>query len=379
MSLRRLLTALALAAALGCVPLAGIAAAADAPAATPGGVSVDRVARDARIQESSGLVASGLHPGVLWTHDDSGNAPLLFALARGGATAGTVRLRGVPDVDWEALAPVTGPGGTSLLAVGDIGDNDAVRHRIEIDLVAEPRQLGSTTERPYRVLRLRYPDGPHDAETLLADPRTGRLYIVTKGVFTATVYLVPASAWPSGAGTGSVADAVLQRVGQVSLSLVTDGAVLPDGRVLLRTYSTLAVLPALPVTPPAQGMRLEPLATVALPSQQQGEGLTVLDAGTGVIALSSEGIRQPILKVVLPAAFRQAGRPAGRRASATSPAVPGSAPATSGGSSRASPSGGSGHPSGASGSGGAPAWLTGFGLLVLIVLAGAVIGLNRRR
>ena len=41
-------------------------------------------------------------------------------------------------------------------------------------------------------LRLRYPDGPHNAEAMLVDPRTGDLVIITKvatggpaGVYTA--------------------------------------------------------------------------------------------------------------------------------------------------------------------------------------------------
>ena len=107
------------------------------------GVSVDRTLRDARITESSGLVASRLHAGVLWTHNDSGNPPVLYALGRNGSTVATIRVSGAANVDWEALAPVAGTGGRSLLAIGDIGDNSGVRSRIEIDLVAEPDPLRS--------------------------------------------------------------------------------------------------------------------------------------------------------------------------------------------------------------------------------------------
>ena len=39
---------------------------------------------------------------------------------------------------------------------------------------------GSTE--PAEAIRLRYPDGKHDAETLLVHPRTGNIYIVTKVV-----------------------------------------------------------------------------------------------------------------------------------------------------------------------------------------------------
>lgn len=37
------------------------------------------------ISESSGLVASRTHDGVFWTHNDSGDAPRIFAIDRSGA------------------------------------------------------------------------------------------------------------------------------------------------------------------------------------------------------------------------------------------------------------------------------------------------------
>src|SRR4051794_6987818 len=36
------------------------------------------------ITESSGLAASRKHPGVFWTHNDSGNGPYIFAITRDG-------------------------------------------------------------------------------------------------------------------------------------------------------------------------------------------------------------------------------------------------------------------------------------------------------
>ncbi len=61
--------------------------------------------------------------------NDSGNPPLLFALARSGAVTATVRITGVPDVDWEAMAAFRDGGGRPLLAAADIGDNAARRTR----------------------------------------------------------------------------------------------------------------------------------------------------------------------------------------------------------------------------------------------------------
>ena len=67
--------------------------------------------------------------------------------------------------------------------IGDIGDNNAVRengllvHRV---LEPQPTDQAEVTTEPPTSFRLRYPDGPGDAETLLVHPRTGRLYVVTK-------------------------------------------------------------------------------------------------------------------------------------------------------------------------------------------------------
>ena len=39
--------------------------------------------------------------------------------------------------------------------------------------------------------RFTYPDGPHDAEALLVDPRDGRIWIATKDVFGGGLYRAP--------------------------------------------------------------------------------------------------------------------------------------------------------------------------------------------
>ena len=40
---------------------------------------------------------------------------------------------------------------------------------------------------------LTYPDGPANAETLLAHPESGRLFVATKSVFGGTLYAAPAA------------------------------------------------------------------------------------------------------------------------------------------------------------------------------------------
>src|SRR4029453_5639370 len=53
-----------------------------------------------RIQESSGLALSRRHPEVLWTHNDSGDRPRLYAVGADGRTLATRALAGVQARDW---------------------------------------------------------------------------------------------------------------------------------------------------------------------------------------------------------------------------------------------------------------------------------------
>jgi hypothetical protein len=324
------------------------ASVAPASAAAPPGPGVDRPVTDPRIAESSGLAASPSHPGVLWTHDDSGNPPRLFALGRSGKVGAALRLTGVPDVDWEALAAFRDSAGRPLLAVGDLGDNLADRGGVEVDVVAEPSELREAQVAPLLRLRLHYPDGPRDAETLLVDPVRARMFVVSKGLLGSGVYVVPASAWNGTAPIRpTVRSATLVRVGVVPLALVTDGTVARSGSVLLRTYDELAVLDPLPLD---TGSRLlVARATTALPGQRQGEGLALAPDGRSVL-LSSEGAGQPVVRFPLPDAVRAAlsspsGPPSGSRS--------GSAASASGASPEAATSS-AGAGAGGRGSGASP-------------------------
>jgi hypothetical protein len=186
--------------------------------------------------EISGLVASPTQPGILWAHNDSGDRARIFAVRSNGSLAASLDVPGAEATDWEDIA--VGPGGDLLL--GDIGDNGSVRKDIDVYRVREPRLGGggSTTMAAATRLRLSYPDGAHDAETLLADPRTGEVVVVTKrldgrsGVYVARA---PARDKPG--------EAVLRHAGDLRLGLAglaTAGDFSADSRtVAIRTYTAL--------------------------------------------------------------------------------------------------------------------------------------------
>jgi hypothetical protein len=236
---------------------------------------------DPRVVESSGLAASRRHAGVLWTHNDSGDAARLFAIGRDGRVLATLRLAGVQARDWEALAVGRDDRGQPALFVGDVGDNLGAWPSVTVYRVAEPARLRDATVRAQRY-QLRYPDGPRDAEALLVDPRSNRLYLASKDEAGGSLYQAPAAL------RGDRVN-LLRRVRRVP-ALVTDGAFSLDGRLLvLRDYGA-ALLYA------ASGRRL---ATVPLPLQPQGESIA-FSADGGRLLAGSEGAGSEVWRVPLP-------------------------------------------------------------------------------
>lgn len=269
-----------------------------APArADPGAPQRVTVFSDPRLEESSGLVASRTMPGLLWTVADSGSAAEVYGV-RAGRIVAVVRLAGVDNVDWEALAP--GPGRT--LWVADIGDNAERRSTVTLHRFAEPASTGTTSVRPGSAT-LRYPDGPHDAEALLVQPRTGRVLLVTKGLLAGAVYTADRVRWEAGAITR------LRRVAAAP-GLVSDGAWSPDGaRLVLRTYRDALV----GRRPGVTGIRVD------LPAQEQGESVAWTLDGSALL-IGSEGRDSVVWRVPVSAPAATAGTaPPGRRRAA--PAV----------------------------------------------------------
>jgi hypothetical protein len=148
------------------------------------------------IVEASGIAASRTNPNVIYTHNDSGGEPEIFAIqTTNGHRLATYRLEGADTNDWEDIAVGPGPEpGVSYIYVGDIGDNGGNRENINVYRVREPAvptrgTPPTVTLRDVEQLEFRYPDGGNNAETMMVDPVTGDLYVVGKdGSGTSPVY-----------------------------------------------------------------------------------------------------------------------------------------------------------------------------------------------
>lgn len=139
-----------------------------------------------RLDEVSGVVGSRKNTGVLWVHNDSGDGPHLYALTAEGTHLGVYTLLDVPNGDWEDLAIGLDRGsGDYLLYVGDVGDNGRNRAEVQVHIVSEPdvsaEQEAVEAEVESITIQLVYPDeAAHDSETLLVDPASGDVILVTK-------------------------------------------------------------------------------------------------------------------------------------------------------------------------------------------------------
>ena len=242
---------------------------------------------DSRLTEMSGLAWSPSHPGVLWTHNDSGGGPYIYAIdAKTCKTLARVRIAGIPARDIEAIAPGRDKLGRPVLWIADIGDNNDSWPYVRIHRVREPATIASVTV-PAKTYRVRYADRPHNAETLLADPKSQQLWIVTKQLAHGSLYVLPKKLSTSGI---NVAKPI-----RVEGGLVTDGAVSPDGsRYVLRDYVNGTMFDGLP---PGRDGREFPL-----PFQLQGEAITWTPDGKALLVASERDNR--LLRVELPPSVR---------------------------------------------------------------------------
>jgi hypothetical protein len=259
------------------------------------------------LDEISGVVVSRQNPSVLWVHDDSGGQPDAYALAPSGELLGTFPLQGATNVDWEDIALGPGPTPGDHLYLGDIGDNDANRPNVAVYRAPEPKvtpaAAGTTGPAlPAEKFTITYPDGPHDAETLLVDPLTGDLYIVTKEMTReSVVFMVPVAALVDGATITPTQVATLARGDTAAsglFSLVTGGDISPDGTVItIRTYSAVLVYKRSPGESVAQALS-EPPCDGNAAIEIQGEGVGIAPDGRSYYTIS-EGQNAPINQDVI--------------------------------------------------------------------------------
>lgn len=258
---------------------------------------------DPRLDEISGMVASRRHPDAYYVHNDSGGEPEVYVVNRKCELRAVIRLPGAKNVDWEdiALAPGRKPG-THELCIADIGDNQERRDDLVLYRLSEPdlpAQAGGRVDAEFQTYRIRYADGPQNAEAFFVTPR-GDGYVLTKRTDrTSCVYQLSAP-WRAGAEVNTLARvATIEFPGAAAApaTVVTGADLSPDGGWLaVRCYldgwewrvSSANVAVALKAAP----------ARIALAAEPQGEAIAYAADGRALLTIS-EHKAQPLYEMRL--------------------------------------------------------------------------------
>lgn len=234
------------------------------------------------VSEASGIAAGLRTPGVLWTHNDSGD-PVIYAFSADGSALGRVPVTGATVKDWEDISAAPCPGGNCLY-LADIGDNAASRANVTVYRVPEPAPADAQT-RPAEAFPATYPNGPQDAEAMFVLP-DGGIYIVTKG----ETGSIAVHRFPQPLRAGAIAR--LERVVELRPTTaprrdrITGASASPDGQwIALRTLDAVDLYRARDLL---GGNAANPLhVDLTGLNERQGEGVGW--GPDGRLYLSSEG------------------------------------------------------------------------------------------
>lgn len=283
--------------------------------------------RDTDLTELSGLAASGRSPGVLWAVNDSGHAPALHAVGPEGQDLGTFPLEGLDEAlsaasDTEDIAVSQG-----MVYVADIGDNDNNRGQVAVYRFPEPDPADPGPIRDVEVLRLRYPDGPRDAEALLVDPVSGELVIIDKSFRIASggaaiLAAAEAHVYVAEPPFDTAGVTTLQAVGAVALDdlatrttaepvenqaslygltgVATAADIRSDGAVIaIRTYGTVWLFDRAEGQSIVQALAGAPCEAPTL-AEDQGESMAFLPGDGLTLVTGSEGANPELHRIARP-------------------------------------------------------------------------------
>ncbi|MDN5202021.1 hypothetical protein QQ008_11625 [Fulvivirgaceae bacterium BMA10] len=239
------------------------------------------------LQEASGIAFSGINENAIWSHNDSGDKARLFLLGLNGEDLGEFNLEGVTNRDWEDIAAGPGPeDGIAYLYIAEMGDNNAIYkdkfiYRIKEPDISDLNTLPSSEITGIDKIEFSYPDGNRDAETLMIDPITKDLYIISKRESDVNIYLL---AYPYSTTEVNI----LEKVGTLPFTNVVAGDISVKGdEILVKTYSSVYCWRRVDDSSIATTLS-EPGIRLPYSSEPQGEAIAWKSDGSGYYTLSEE-------------------------------------------------------------------------------------------
>lgn len=249
---------------------------------------------DSGVDESSGVCWSD-ESELLWTHNDSGGQPRVFAFDESGKKRAEVKIRGAEAIDWEDICLFTRDG-KNYLAIGDVGDNRAQRSFVRVYIVSESELLTAQKDgrsaKPQATLRIQYEGGAVNCESLAYDPREEALLLISKQPFYSQVYQVDV------ANISGNQERTAAKTQRLVVPLATGADISPDGRhLVISTYG-----PAMLFERRGERWRACEEPALEVPARKQGESICFA-RGKSKLILTSEFAPAALIFVDVPDAI----------------------------------------------------------------------------
>jgi hypothetical protein len=240
---------------------------------------------DERLPEASGIASSIVNPGYIWAHNDGQNPAEVFLVDTTARVKMVCRLA-VDNRDWEDIAVGPGPeSGKTYVYVGEIGDNNAIHDTKIIYRFEEP--VADVAEKDIVLtdtLTIVLSDGKRDTETLMIDPLSKDLYLISKREDNVGVYRVshPFTSQPLTA----------EKVATIPFFKIVAGSFSADGlEILLKDYDHIYYWKR-SKDEPLEKVLLRKPELLPYESEAQGEAITWKRDGSGYYTLSETNIKK---------------------------------------------------------------------------------------
>lgn len=237
----------------------------------------------AKLVEASGLVASIVNPGYLWTLNDGGNSSEIFLIDDSGDIKLTCKLKKIDNRDWEDIAIWQNPADSIIyLYVGEIGDNEARYDFKYIYRFKEPalKKDDHISIEEVNIWTIKLPDQVRDMEAMTIDQATGDLYLVSKREKNVNVYL---SDFASSSKSDTLVPTIVATIpyfNTVAIDISFDSK-----QILLKTYDEIYYWNKADTLSIAQTLLLTPIK-LDYKKEPQGEAIAWNLNGSGFYTLS---------------------------------------------------------------------------------------------
>ena len=250
---------------------------------------------DRSVDESSGLACSRRHPGLFWTHNDSGGDARFHLFDLKGRDLGSCVLPDVLAYDWEDMASFTWQGKHFLLLC-DVGNNGLASDVQILHLAEEPpvdpdKGVAAEEAPVVQTIFFSYEDDHRNCEAVAVDPTDRTILLATKQFeLKCYVYALP---WPEDNPKKAF---TARRIATLKIPLVTGMDVSPDGRrAVLVTYGNAYEFVRKEDEDWASALAREP-REIQMPARIQGESICY-GADGKTLYLTSEKLPTPLWEV----------------------------------------------------------------------------------